>query len=179
MNRVTLKDKTFELSIPFEEISQSIEKIAFKINSDFAGKEPVFLVILNGSFMFSAELLKKIELPCQVSFVKLASYSGTQSTYNVKTLIGLNEELRGQTVIILEDIIDTGVTMEKLLEEINEFEPLEVYVATLLLKPNALIKDINVDYTGIEIPNDFIVGFGLDYDGYGRNLKDIYKIVED
>jgi hypoxanthine phosphoribosyltransferase len=177
MQKVTLKDKTFELSIPYEKILQAIETLAQKINKDFAGKEPLFLVILNGSFMFSADLLKMISLDCQVSFVKLASYAGTQTTHTVKKLIGLNEEIKNRSVIILEDIIDTGITMEKLLEEINFFQPAEISIATLLFKPAAMTKEITIDYVGIEIPNDFIVGYGLDYDGLGRNLKDIYKIV--
>ena len=177
MQKVTLKDKTFELSIPYERILEAIETLAGKINQDFEGREPLFLVILNGSFMFSADLMKKISVNCQVSFVKLSSYEGTQSTHNVKKLIGLNEEIRGRSVIILEDIIDTGITMEHLLEEIGFFEPAEIKIATLLFKPAALQKDIAIDYIGIEIPNDFIVGYGLDYDGLGRNLKDIYKIV--
>ena len=177
MQKVTLKDKTFELSIPYERILEAIETLAGKINQDFEGREPLFLVILNGSFMFSADLMKKISVNCQVSFVKLSSYEGTQSTHNVRKLIGLNEEIRGRSVIILEDIIDTGITMEHLLEEIGFFEPAEIKIATLLFKPAALQKDIAIDYVGIEIPNDFIVGYGLDYDGLGRNLKDIYKIV--
>lgn len=177
MQKVTLKDKTFELSISYERIIEIIEALAQKINTDFAGKEPLFLVILNGSFMFSADLLKKISLNCQVSFVKLSSYEGTQTTHTVKKLIGLNEEIRDKSVIILEDIIDTGITMEKLLEEISFFHPAEISIATLLFKPAALKKKIHIDYVGIEIPNDFIVGYGLDYDGLGRNLKDIYKII--
>jgi len=177
MQKVTLKDKTFELSIPYEKILQAIETLAQKMNKDFAGKEPLFLVILNGSFMFSADLLKNISLNCQVSFVKLASYEGTQTTHTVKKLIGLNEEIKDREVIILEDIIDTGITMEKLLEEISIFKPAGISIATLLFKPAALQKEISIDYVGMEIPNDFIVGYGLDYDGLGRNLKDIYKIV--
>jgi hypoxanthine phosphoribosyltransferase len=177
MQKVTLKDKTFELSIPYERILEAIETLAGKINHDFEGREPLFLVILNGSFMFSADLMKKISVNCQVSFVKLSSYEGTQTTHTVKKLIGLNEEIKGRSVIILEDIIDTGITMEHLLAEIGFFEPAEIKIATLLFKPAALQKDIAIDYIGIEIPNDFIVGYGLDYDGLGRNLKDIYKIV--
>lgn len=177
MNRVTLQDKTFEISIPYEKILEAIEVLARRINADFAGKEPLFLVILNGSFMFSADLLKKISLNCHVSFVKLSSYEGTQTTQLVKKLIGLNEEIRNRSVIILEDIIDTGITMERLMEEITAFAPDDIKIATLLFKPAALIKKINIDYVGIEIPNDFIVGYGLDYNGLGRNLKDIYKIV--
>jgi hypoxanthine phosphoribosyltransferase len=177
MKQVTLKDKTFELSISYEKIMEAITVMSQKINNDFLEKEPLFLVILNGSFMFSADLLKQIDLNCQVSFVKLSSYEGTQTTQSVKRLIGLNEEICNRTVIILEDIIDTGITMEKLLEEINFYQPAEVRIATLLFKPAALQKKIHIDYIGIEIPNDFIVGYGLDYDGLGRNLKDIYKII--
>lgn len=176
MQKVTLKDKTFVLSIPYQEILAAIESVARKINYDFQGKEPLFLVILNGSFMFSADLMKSIDLNCHVSFVKLSSYEGTQSTENVKKLIGLNEEIKGKSIIILEDIIDSGVTIENVLEEIKDYEPADVSVATLLFKPAALKKQIKIDYVGIEIPNDFIVGYGLDYDGLGRNLKDIYKI---
>jgi hypoxanthine phosphoribosyltransferase len=127
--------------------------------------------------MFSSDLLKQIDLDCEVSFVKLSSYSGTQSTQQVKKLIGLNEQVKDRPVIILEDIIDTGITMENMLAELSAYSPSAVAIATLLLKPDALIKKINIDYTGIRIPNDFIVGFGLDYDGLGRNLQDIYKIV--
>jgi hypoxanthine phosphoribosyltransferase len=177
--KVTLKDKTFELFIPFEKIMEAIDKLAEKMNKELAESDPIFLVVLNGSFMFSADLLKKINFDCQVSFVKLASYEGTHSSYNVKKLIGLNEEIKGRSIVVLEDIIDTGLTMEKLFEELNQCEPKEILIATLLFKPNAIIKDIDIDYVGIEIPNDFIVGYGLDYDGYGRNLKDIYKIVSE
>ena len=178
MQKVTLKDKTFELSIPYEKILQAIETLAQKINKDFAGKEPLFLVILNGSFMFSADLLKNISLNCQVSFVKLASYEGTQTTHTVKKLIGLNEEIKDREVIILEDIIDTGITMEKLLEEISIFKPAGISIATLLFKPAALQKEISIDYVGMEIPNDFIVGYGLDYNGFGRNLRNLYTLEE-
>lgn len=177
MKKVTLKDKTFELFIPSSEIQNAISLIAQRINKDFKDQCPVFLVILNGSFMFSSDLLKQIDLDCEVSFVKLSSYSGTQSTQQVKKLIGLNEQIKDRPVIILEDIIDTGITMENMLAELSAYSPSVVAVATLLLKPDALIKKINIDYTGIRIPNDFIVGFGLDYDGMGRNLQDIYKVV--
>ena len=178
MRTVTLKDKTFELSIAYEEIQAAIRQIAKEINSDYAGEEPLFLAVLNGSFMFAADLMKEIELTCAISFVKLASYHGTESTHTVKKLIGLNEEIRGRSIIILEDIVDSGLTMEKILEELKTIQPKDISIATLLLKPDALEKDIEIDYVGIEIPNDFIVGYGLDYDGLGRNLKNIYKIVK-
>ncbi|MEI6123518.1 MAG: hypoxanthine phosphoribosyltransferase [Bacteroidota bacterium] len=177
MKTVTIKDKTFELSIEYAKIQEAIISVAKEINRDYIGMEPLFLVVLNGAFMFAGELMKEIDLPCEISFVKLASYAGTQSTSHVKKLIGLNEEIKGRNVVVVEDIVDSGITMEKLLEELAAMKPRSISIATLLLKPDALVKDIEIDYVGMEIPNEFIVGFGLDYDGYGRNLKDIYKIV--
>jgi hypoxanthine phosphoribosyltransferase len=177
MQTVTFKDKTFTLSIPAEEIQSVIARLAGQLNEDLKGTRPIFLVILNGSFMFAADLLKRIDLECEVSFVKLASYSGTQSTAIVKKLIGLNEDLAGRTVVILEDIIDSGVTVENMLEQLKELEPAGIKIATLLFKPDAFSRYYKIDYIGLSIPNDFIVGYGLDYDGLGRNLPDIYKIV--
>jgi hypoxanthine phosphoribosyltransferase len=177
MKKVTLNDKTFELSIPYDEIQRAVTGIAEQINKDYAFREPVFIVILNGSFMFAADLLKKIKFNCEVSFVKLSSYAGTHSTHNVRELIGIDESIKGRNVIILEDIIDSGITMEYLLNELKKTGPEDVRIATFLLKPDALIKNISIDYVGIKIPNDFIVGYGLDYNGLGRNLPDIYKIM--
>ncbi|MDP2724412.1 MAG: hypoxanthine phosphoribosyltransferase [Bacteroidales bacterium] len=178
MNKIRIHDKQFEPFIGYTTIDEAIERLAHQMNKDLEGKTPLFLVILNGSFMFAADLLKKISIPCEISFVKLSSYVGTQSTEQVRELIGFNEEINNRTVIILEDIIDTGITMEKVLDRLNRMGAAEVKIATLLFKPSAFQKDFEIDYIGIEIPNDFIVGFGLDYDGFGRNLKDIYKIVE-
>jgi len=177
-NTIQIHDKHFEPFIEFEKIDQSIEQLAQRMNVELKDTTPLFLVILNGSFMFAADLLKKITIPCEISFVKLSSYVGTQSTEQVRELIGFNEEISGRTVIILEDIIDTGITMEKVLDRLERMGAHEVKIATLLFKPSAFQKDFAIDYVGIEIPNDFIVGYGLDYDGQGRNLKDIYKIVE-
>ncbi|OFY48811.1 MAG: hypoxanthine phosphoribosyltransferase [Bacteroidetes bacterium GWF2_41_31] len=178
MNTIQIHDKQFEPFITYATIDETITRIAEQLNTDFKGKTPLFLVILNGSFMFAADLLKKVNIPCEISFVKLSSYSGTQSTTQVRELIGFNEEVKGRSVIILEDIIDTGITMEKILERLNDMGSAEVKVATLLFKPSAFQKEFTIDYIGIQIPNDFIVGFGLDYNGLGRNTKDIYKIVE-
>lgn len=178
MTTVKLHDKTFSLSIPSDDIQKAVDALAEKLNLDFAGSTPLFLVILNGSFMFASDLLKRMKMNCEVSFVKLSSYSGTSSTHEVKQLIGLNEDLKGRTVIILEDIVDSGITIERMLEQLRSFEPAEVRVVTFLFKPKAFTKDFKIDYVGVEIPNDFIVGYGLDYDGWGRNLPDIYKIVE-
>ena len=128
--------------------------------------------------MFAADLMKKFNMPCQISFVKLASYSGTQTTGNVKELIGINEDIKGRTVVLLEDIVDTGITIDGIVKQINAMEPSEVKVATLLHKPDACKKDVKLDYVGLSIANDFIVGFGLDYNGFGRNLPDIYSVVK-
>jgi len=178
MNNIKIHDKYFEPFIRFNEIDKATEKVAKKINIDIKGQTPIFLVILNGSFMFAGDLLKKIELPCEVSFVKLASYVGTQSTEKIRQLIGFNEDIKGRTIIIVEDIIDSGITMENVLGQLDSMGAADVRIATLLFKPEAFRKSYKIDYIGIEIPNDFIVGYGLDYDSQGRNLKDIYKIIE-
>ncbi|RKD86195.1 hypoxanthine phosphoribosyltransferase [Mangrovibacterium diazotrophicum] len=179
MGKIKIIDKEFELFIPYEKIRAVIEKIADEMNENLAGKNPLFLCILNGSFMFAAEIFKRITLlDAEISFVKLASYQGTSTTGTVKELIGLNESLEGRTVVVLEDIVDTGITIEKVIAQIKAKNPAEVQVATLLLKPDALQRDVNLDYVGLEIPNEFIVGYGLDYDGRGRNLIDIFKVVE-
>lgn len=178
MGNIKVLDKEFELFIPYEKIRSVVEKMADDMNRDLAGKSPLFLCVLNGAFMFAAEVFKRVSLlDTEISFVKLASYEGTSSTGKLKELIGLNEDLQGRTVVILEDIIDTGITIENTIKQIKAKNAAEVYVATLLLKPEALIREINIDYVGLEIPNDFIVGYGLDYNGRGRNLIDIYKVV--
>ncbi len=178
MNKIKIHDKYFEPFIVFDEIDKATIKLADSINKDLSGKTPIFLVILNGSFMFAGDLLKKIELSCEVSFVKLSSYVGTKSTEKVRQLIGFDEDIKGRTIIIVEDIIDSGITMENVLGQLDSMGAAEVHIATLLFKPKAFKKSYKVDYVGIEIPNDFIVGYGLDYDNQGRNLRDIYKIVE-
>jgi hypoxanthine phosphoribosyltransferase len=179
MQQIRIHDKTFELSILHEEIKAAIRRVAMRINKDLQGKTPVFVCILNGSFMFAADLLKEITLPCEVSFVKMASYHGVKSTGTIKQLIGFNENLKGRTIIIVEDIVDSGNTMAEIMQRLNELGVEEIKIATLLLKPDAYHKDIKLDYVGLSIPNDFIVGYGLDYDGHGRNLKDIYKNISE
>ena len=176
MHRVTLKDKTFVPYISSDKISERVNQIAQKINSDLLNDMPLFLVVLNGSFMFAADLLKEINIPCELSFIKLASYHGTTSTGVVTEMIGLTEEIKGRTVVIVEDIVDTGVTLEKLVTLLIKKEVKQIKVATFLLKPDAYKKDIKVDYVGMEIPNDFVVGYGLDYDGLGRNMKEVYVL---
>lgn len=178
MKEVQVLDKKFKISIPESEIMKAIQKTAVKMNQDLKNKDVIFLGILNGCFLFAADLFRNIDIPCQITFLKLASYQGTSSTGTVKRLIGINEDIKNKTVIILEDIIDTGNTLESIIKQLRGYEPAEIKVATLLFKPDAYEKDIHIDYVGIDIPNDFIVGYGLDYDGYGRNLKDIYTIVE-
>lgn len=179
MKKVKILDKEFELFIPYEKIRGAIEQMADTMNEELAGKDPLFLCILNGSFMFAAELFKRINfVESEISFVKLASYEGDKTTGKVKQLIGLNENLEGRTVVILEDIVDTGITICNINEQLEKLNPKEVFVATLLLKPDALQKEVDLKYVGMEIPNDFIVGYGLDYDGYGRNLLDIYSVVK-
>ena len=179
MKNVTIIDRDFELFIPYEKIRSVVEEMAEKMNDDFKDKNPLFICILNGSFMFAAEIFKRISLlNAEISFIKLASYSGTNTTGTVKELIGLNEDLTGRVVVVLEDIVDSGITIAKTIEQIKAKNPAEIKIATLLLKPDALQTEIQLDYIGIEIPNDFIVGYGLDYNGRGRNLIDIYKVIE-
>ena len=179
MKQVRIHDKEFKLFISHEKIQSVIEEMAEKMNRELAGKDPLFLCILNGSFMFAAELFKRIDfVEAEISFVKLASYDGDQTTGKVKQLIGLNENIEGRTVVVLEDIVDTGITIENIHQQLDGMNPKEVQVATMLLKPDALQREVNLKYVGIEIPNDFIVGYGLDYDGLGRNLIDIYTVIK-
>ena len=178
MDIVKIKDKTFKISIPEAEILKHVKEIADRINHDMAGKNPLFLAVLNGSFMFAADLMKMITIPCEISFVKLASYQGVISTGSVKEVIGINEDLSGRTIIIIEDIVDTGLTMKRMIESIGTRNPESVHICTLLLKPEKLQEKLDVDYVAMKIPNDFIVGYGLDYDQQGRNLRDIYTVVE-
>lgn len=178
MEDVKVYDKTFRLSIPEEELLMAIDGMASEITKDYKDKDPVFLAVLNGVFIFASDLFKRLNFPCSISFVKLASYQGTATSGNVKKLIGLNEDLKGREVIILEDIIDTGLSMKTLIPQIEELNPVNIRIASLLFKPDAFKGDYSVDYIGMNIPNDFIVGYGLDYNGYGRNLKQIYTLVE-
>ena len=175
---ITVKDKIFSPFITAEELDKAVSHIAVAMEKDLAGKNPIFLIVLNGAFMFAADLVKKLDFPCQLSFIKLSSYAGLCTSNKVRELIGLNEDLTGRTVVVVEDIIDTGITLGDLMEIVKSKNALEVKLAALLFKPDAFRKSYTIDYIGIEIPNDFIVGYGLDYDGYGRNYPDIYRIVE-
>jgi len=179
MERVKLDDREFDLFIPYAQIKSAIKAIATKINSELEGEDVLFICILNGSFMFSAELLQEITIEnSEITFLKLSSYEGTDTTGNIKELIGLNEPVEGRTLVVLEDIIDTGITIVEVMEMLKSHNPKDVKIATMLLKPEKFGNKMPIDYVGIEIGNDFIVGFGLDYNRKGRNLKDIYKVVE-
>jgi hypoxanthine phosphoribosyltransferase len=173
---VTIKDKTFRPYISEQQIRSAVGELASAINRDLAGETPVFLVVLNGSFMFASDLLKEINIPCELSFIKVASYHGTNSAGSVTELIGLTEDLGGRTVVIVEDIVDTGTTVEKLISVLAKKNVKQVKIASALFKPEAYKKEYKIDYPGIKIGNEFVVGYGLDYDGQGRNLKEIYVL---
>ena len=180
MEKVTLKDKTFRPSIPYEKIEKAIDNVASQINADFNGCEdiPVLLCVLNGSIMFTAELMKRLNFNCQVVSTKLTSYVGTSTSGNVRQAMGLTADISGRRVIVIEDIVDSGNTIVELKRILAEEGAAESRICTLLLKPDAYKKDVKLDYVAMEIPNDFIVGFGLDYDELGRNFKDIYMLDE-
>jgi hypoxanthine phosphoribosyltransferase len=179
VNTITIKDKKFSVTIPYNEIINSVNEIASRINNDYKGKNPLFIIVLNGAFIFAADLLKKVDLACELSFVKLSSYCGTSTTNCVTQIIGLVEDIEKRDIIVVEDIIDTGITMESIINELSTKNPASVRIATLLFKPDAFTKTFEIDYICIKIPDKFIVGYGLDYDGYGRNLPDIYTLVEE
>ena len=177
MNTIQIKDKKFSLTIPETEILAAVRKVADAINHDIADKNPLFICVLNGAIMFASDLMKNVNIPCEITFIKLSSYDGLYTTGAVKEIIGLNESVVGRNVVVVEDIVDTGITMERILSSLRAKGANEIRVATFLQKPDALQRDIQIDYIAMKIPNDFIVGYGLDYDGYGRNLKDIYTLV--
>ena len=177
MNRVRIKDKTFEVSTPEAEIKQRVKELASQLSHDLQGKKPLFLAVLNGSFIFAADLMREMTIPCEISFVKLASYQGTTSTGKIHEVIGINEDLTGRTVVIVEDIVESGLTMQRMIETLGTRNPESVRICTLFFKPSKLKADITLDYVAFRIPDDFIVGYGLDYDGLGRELKDVYTLV--
>ncbi|MBQ4163234.1 MAG: hypoxanthine phosphoribosyltransferase [Parabacteroides sp.] len=178
MKTVQVKDRQFSLYISENKIKEQVKKIAGQINTDLNGKNPLLLVILNGAFVFAADMLRGVTIPCEISFIRVASYEGTTSTGKVKQLIGLNEDIEGRTIVIVEDIIDSGVTMKELLRMLSEKKPKEIRIASLFVKPENLKVDLDIHYRCFDIDNDFIVGYGLDYDQEGRNLPDIYKVIE-
>ena len=173
MSIIKVKDKTFRTSIPEAEILKHVKEVAARINQDMAGKTPLFLAVLNGAFVFAADLMREITIPCEISFVKLASYMG-----KITEVIGINEDLTGRHVVIVEDIVDTGLTMQRMIETLSLRHPASISTCSLLFKPDKLQADIDIDYVAMKIPNEFIVGYGLDYDQQGRNLRDIFTVVE-
>ena len=178
METVKIKDRSFAVSIPEEKIKERVAALGAQISADLAGEQPLFLAVLNGSFVFAADLLRTVSVPCEISFVRMASYQGTSSTGKVRQLIGLNEPIEGRTVVIVEDIIDSGLTMKELLALLENYHPKRVLISALLVKPGNLKVDLDIPYCCFEIPNDFIVGYGLDYDGEGRNLRHIYTVED-
>ena len=179
METIKIHDKWFRTSYTETEILKHIKEVADRINNDMKGKNPLFLAVLNGSFMFAADLMKMINIPCEISFVKLASYEGTMSTGKIKEVFGINEDISGRTIIIVEDIVESGLTTKRMIDTLGTRNPESVHICTLLLKPERLQVNLDIEYAAMKIPNDFIVGYGLDYDRQGRNLRDIYTLVED
>ncbi len=177
MTKFQVRELVFEKFFEKEEIDAAVQKVADEINRDYQGKNPLLLAILNGSFIFASDLMRKLTIPCEISFVKFASYAGTRTTTDVKELIGMTEDVSGRSVIVVEDIVDTGITMDKILKDVRSKNPTDVKVACFCFKSEAFVKDFPIDYLGLEIPNKFIVGYGLDYNGYGRNLPDVYQVV--
>ena len=177
MKTVKVLDKEFSLYIPQENIEAAIQHVADQINHDMDGQNPLFLVVLNGAFMFASELFKRLTIPCEISFVKLSSYSGTETTNVVRELIGLDHSLEGRHVVLVEDIVDTGHTMKYTLEKLRQLHAVDARIATLFFKPASFHYDFPINYKGMDISNEFIVGYGLDYNQQGRNLPDIYKVI--
>ena len=178
--KITLYDKTFRTFIPNDEIEKAIDKVADRLNADFRNSRetPVIICTLNGAIMFTAELMKRLEFNCELVSMKLSSYCGTQSTGKVRQVMGLTGDISGKTVIIVEDIVDTGNTIVDLMRIVKEKGAKDCKICTMLLKPEVYKKDVTLDYVAMEIPNKFIVGFGLDYNELGRNYKDIYILDE-
>jgi hypoxanthine phosphoribosyltransferase len=176
MNTIQVNDKLFTSFLSEVEILAQVERIANEINTDYVGKRPLFIAILNGSFMFGSDLFKSLKIDAEICFIKLASYKGIKSTGQVTTAIGLDVSLKDRDVILIEDIVDTGKTLHEFLPQLHNQNPSSIKIAALLHKPEALLYPIKVDYLGFEVPNKFLVGYGLDYDGLGRNLKEIFQL---
>lgn len=179
MSIVKIKDKTFQTLISEAEIKKRVKELAESINHDMKDKNPIFLSVLNGAFIFTADLLREVTIPCEVSFVKLASYQGVISSGKVKEVIGLNVDIANRTVVIVEDIVDTGHTMRRMIDTLQLQHPASIHICTLFVKPKKLEEKLNIDYAAFEIPNGFIVGYGLDYDQQGRNLKEVYQAIKE
>ena len=177
MELIKVHDKHFKPYISADKINEEVKRVAAEINKDYKGKKPLFIAILNGSFMFAADLFKVINIEAEICFIKLASYKGIKSSGQVITAIGLDVDLVGREIIVVEDIVDTGNTLSKFLPQIYHHHPASLKIAALLHKPDAMIHPIKIDYLGFSVPNKFLLGYGLDYDGLGRNIKEIYQLV--
>jgi hypoxanthine phosphoribosyltransferase len=178
MSTIRVHDKQFEPYLDASTISERIKLLAAQLSADYDGKKPLFIAILNGSFMFAADLFKELTIDAEICFIKLASYKGTKSTGHVITAIGMDMDIFGREVVILEDIVDTGKTLSEFLPQLTHQQPATMKIVALLHKPEATVFPIKIDYLGFSIPNKFVVGYGLDYDGLGRNIREIYKLVE-
>ncbi len=177
MNQVEVNGKTFRISIPEAEIKKRVKEVAEEISRDMEGKNPLLLGVLNGAFIFAADLMREMTIPCEISFVKLASYQGITSTGKVTEVLGINEDLTGRHIIIVEDIVDTGLTMKRMIESLGTRNPASVSVCALLVKPDKLQVELDLKYVAFKIPNEFILGYGLDFDQAARGLRDIYSLV--
>ena len=178
MSKILVHDKFFEPYLSAASIEEKVDLIANQINRDYADKNPLFIAVLNGAFMFAADLFKRLTIDAEISFIKLASYRGTKSSGHVITAIGLDAELYGRNVVILEDIVDTGKTLNEFLPQLYHQQPASLKIVALLYKPEAVIYPVKVDYIGFSIPNKFVVGYGLDYNGLGRNINEIYRLAD-
>jgi hypoxanthine phosphoribosyltransferase len=177
MAEILVNGRKFEPYLTVAQIDEQVKRLGEQINRDYEGKRPLFIAILNGSFMFASDLFKQLTIDAEICFIKLASYKGTRSTGHVITSIGLDESLKDRHVVIIEDIVDTGKTLSEFLPQLKDQQPASLKIAALLHKPDALVHPLALDYIGFNVPNKFLLGFGLDYDGLGRNLKEIYKLV--
>lgn len=177
MELIRVHDKEFKPYISADRIQEEVKRVASEINKDYTGRKPLFIAILNGSFMFAADLFKEVTIEAEICFIKLASYKGIKSTGQVITAIGLDVDLVGRDIIVIEDIVDTGNTLSKFLPQLHHHHPASLKIAALLHKPEAMVHNINIDYLGFTVPNKFLLGYGLDYDGLGRNIKEIYQLV--
>jgi hypoxanthine phosphoribosyltransferase len=180
MKTIAVGDRTFKIMIENDNINKRTRLLGIQLNLDYENRRPIFIGVLNGSFLFMADLLKEMEIDCEVGFIRVSSYHGTESSGTIKEVFGMPQDLAGRNIILVEDIVDTGFTLKYILEKVYLQEPASVSVCTLLYKPDAIQTEIKeLEYIGFEIPNEFVVGYGLDYDGLGRNLKDIYRTVAD
>ncbi len=178
MKEVTLHDKTFALSIPESRIIASIDAMVEKMVNNLGGRKPLFLVVLNGAFMFASDLMKRVEVEAEVEFVRVSSYEGTASLGSTKEILGLTTDVKNRVVVVVEDIVDSGLTMKDVVKQMYDSGAQEVHIATMFCKPESIKYELPLTYVAMELPNDFIVGYGLDYDGLGRNLRDVYSLVQ-